>query len=53
MNKHGVTHKGWDCKDDLKLFKYDDTGHIKSSALNVVFSWTLFYDLAKEETSYR
>ena len=19
-----VTHKGWDCKDDLKLLKYDD-----------------------------
>jgi len=19
-----VTHKGWDCKDDLKLFKYEN-----------------------------
>ena len=28
-----VTHKGQDCKDDLKLFKYD----ITYSALNTVF----------------
>ena len=22
--KYRVTHKGWDCKDDLNLFNYDD-----------------------------
>ena len=23
-HKYRITHKGWDCKDDLKLFKYND-----------------------------
>ena len=25
INFYRVTHKGWDCKDDLKLFKYDNS----------------------------
>ena len=29
-----VTHKEWDCKDDLKLFTYDA---YKSSAFNMAF----------------
>ena len=24
INTYRVTHKGWDCKDDLKFFNYDD-----------------------------
>ena len=25
-----VTHQGWDCKDDMKLFKFDDSEVILS-----------------------
>ena len=25
VNFYRVPHKGWDCKDDLKLFKYDNS----------------------------
>jgi len=24
MFENRITHEGWDCKDDLKPFKYDD-----------------------------
>ena len=33
--RYRVAHKGWDCKDDLKLIEYDDP---KSSSLHAVFS---------------
>ena len=41
-----VTHKGWDCKGDLKLFQYDGF-KIKYFAMNIVFSWPLKW-LGKE-----
>ena len=33
-----LTHKGWDCKDDLKVFEYDDP-KCKSSLLTGRYSF--------------
>ena len=39
-HRYRVTNKEWDCKDDLKLIKYDDS--VKSSVLNIVFEWPIY-----------
>ena len=44
-----VTHKGWDCKDDIKLFKFYDS-KVKSSALNIVGKY-FFIDFTQIEAS--
>ena len=46
--KYRVTHKGRDCKDDMKLFKYADS---KSKSSLLPWMWFLnglFDDLAKK-----
>ena len=40
-HRYRVTNKEWDCKDDLKLIKFDDS--VKSSALNIVFEWPIYW----------
>ena len=44
-----VTHKGWDCKDDIKLLKYDKYKG-KSSHLPWIMSFNgLFIDMATKK----
>ena len=48
-----VTHKGWNCKDDLKLLKYYDL-KIKLRLLSWIQSLKcIFKDFAKKETIYQ
>ena len=48
-----VTHKEWDCKDDLKLFTYDDY-KVKLSLLPLIWPFNGFFnDLAKTETNVK
>ena len=41
INKYRFTHKGWDCKDDLKLMKYDDF-NVKLSLLPWILSLIVY-----------
>ena len=51
ISEYRVTHKGWDCNDDLKLFKYDDL-KVKLKLLPWILSSNGYlYDLAKNITS--
>ena len=50
--KYRVTHKGRDCKDDMKLFKYADS---KSKSSLLPWMWFLnglFDDLAKKRKKF-
>ena len=45
-----VTQKRWDCKDDLKLFKFDDS-EFRIILLPWIYFYGLFNDKTKKETS--
>ena len=51
ISMYRIIHKGWDCKDDLKIFNYYDA-KVETSLLPKIKPWKgLLNDLAKKEKS--